>query len=81
MKSMTPQVSGRSVVQVLGVRMDTGVVPEECNAPDERYMYITPAWIEECGISVVEILLVTVNIRVVVYEAMTHSVGDQWFSP
>ena len=33
----------------------------------------------QCGRSVVEVLVVRVDIEVVIYEAMTHSLGGQWF--
>ena len=33
-----------------------------------------------CGRSVVQVLVVRVDIREVTYEAMTPSVGGQWFS-
>ena len=49
---------GRSVVQVLVVRVDIGVV---------TYKAMTP----QCGRSVVQVLVVRVDIGVVTYEAMT----------
>ena len=58
---MTPQC-GRSVVQVLLVRVDIRVVTYEAMTP-------------QCGRSLVQILLVRVDIGVVTYEAMTPSVG------
>ena len=57
---MTP-MCGRSVVQVLVIRVDIGVVIHEAMTP-------------QCGRSVVQVLVVRVDIRVVVYEAMTFPV-------
>ena len=54
---MTPQC-GRSVIQVLVVRVDIGVVTYEAMTP-------------QCGSSVVQVLVVRVDIGVVTYEAMT----------
>ena len=51
---MTPQC-GRSVVQVLVVRVDIGVVTYEAMTP-------------QCGRSVVQVLVVRVDIGVVTYE-------------
>ena len=65
-EAMTPQC-GRSVVQVLVVRVDIGVVTYEAMTP-------------QCGRSVVQVLVVRVDIGVVIYEAIKHpSVGGQWF--
>ena len=60
-ESMTPQC-GRSVVQVMLVRVDIGVVTYESMTP-------------QCGRSVVQVLLVRVDIGVVTYEAMTPQCG------
>ena len=57
-----------SVVQVLEVRVDTGVVTYEAMTP-------------QCGRSVVLVLVVRVDIGVVIYEAMTPSVGVTGSSP
>ena len=54
---LAPQC-GRSVVQVLIVRVDIGVV---------IYEDMTP----QCGRSVVQVLIVRVDIGVVIYEDMT----------
>ena len=62
---MTPQC-GRSVGQVLVVRVDIGVV-------------IYEAMTTRSGRSVVQILVVRVDIGVVIYEAMTPQCGGQWF--
>ena len=59
-KAMTPQ--SKSVVKVLVVRVDTGVV---------IYEAVTP----QCGRSVVQVLVVIVDIEVVIYEAMTPQCG------
>ena len=64
-EAMTPQC-GRSVVQVLVVRVDIGVLISEAMTP-------------LCLNSVVQVLVVRVYIEVVIYEAMTPSVGGQWF--
>ena len=64
-EAMTPQC-GRSVVQVLVVRLDIGVMIYEAMTP-------------QGGRSVVPVLAVRVDIGVVIYEAMTPSVGGQWF--
>ena len=67
-EAMTPQC-GRSVVQVMVVRVDIGVV---------FYEDMTPQY----GRSVVQVLVVRVDIAVVIYEAMTPQctyVGGQWF--
>ena len=53
---------GRSVIQVLVVRMDIGVV---------IYEDMTP----QCGRSVVQVLVLRVNIEVLIYEAMTPQCG------
>ena len=37
------------------------------------------AMTSQCGRSVVEVLVVRVDIGVVIYEAMTPRVGGQWF--
>ena len=63
-EAMTPQC-GRSVVQVLVVRLDIGVMIYEAMTP-------------QGGRSVVPVLAVRVDIGVVIYEAMTPSVGGQW---
>ena len=55
-EAMTPKC-GRSMVQVLVVRVDIGVM---------TYETITP----QCGRSVVQVLVVRVDIGVVTYEAM-----------
>ena len=60
-EAMTPQC-GRSVTQVLVVRVEKGVV---------IYDTMTP----QCGRSVVQVLVVTVDIGVVTYEAMTPQCG------
>ena len=57
---------GRSVVHVLVVRVDIGVVIYEAMTP-------------QCGRSVVQVLVVRVDIEEVICEAMTPSVGGQWF--
>ena len=54
---------GRSVVQVLVVRVDIGVV-------------IYEAMTLQCGRSVVQLLVVRVDIGVVIYEAMTPPVME-----
>ena len=64
-EAMTPQC-GRSVVQVLVVRVDIGVLTYEAMTP-------------QCGRSVVQFLVVRVDIGVVIYEAMTLSVRGQSF--
>ena len=64
-EAMTPQC-GRSVVQVLVVRVDIGVV-------------IYEAMTAQCGRLVVQVLVVRVDIGVVIYEAMTPSLGGQLF--
>ena len=66
-EAVTPQC-GRSVVQVLVVRLDIGVVIYEAMTP-------------QCGRSVVQVLVVRVDIGVMTYEAMTPSVGGHWFRP
>ena len=53
---------GRSVVQVLVVRVDIGVVTYESMTP-------------QCGRSVVQVLVVKVAIGVVTYESMTPQWG------
>ena len=60
-KAMTPQCV-RSVVQVLVVRVDIGVV---------NYEAMTP----ECGRSVVQVIVAIVVKGVVTYEAMTPQCG------
>ena len=62
---MTPQC-GRSVVQVLVVGVDIGVVTYE-------------AMTSQCGRSVVQVLVVRVDIGVVTYEAMTSQCGRLQF--
>ena len=62
---MTPQCR-RSVVEVLGVRVDIGVVIYEAMTP-------------QSGRSVVQVLVVRVDIGVVIYEAITPQCGGQWF--
>ena len=57
---------GRSVVQVLVVRMDIRVVAYETMTPPG-------------GRSVVQFLFFKVDIGVLIYEALTPSVGCQWF--
>ena len=64
-EAMTSQC-GRSVVQVLVVRVDIGVVTYE-------------AMTSQCGRSVVQVLVVRVNIGVVTYEAMTPQCGRSVF--
>ena len=65
-EAMTAQC-GRSVVQVLVVRVDMGVV-------------IYEAMIYRCRRSVVQALVVRVDIGVVIYEAMSpQGVRGQWF--
>ena len=64
-EAMTPQC-GRSVVQVMVVRVDIGVVIYEAMTP-------------QCGRSVVQVMVVRVDIGVVTYEAMTPQWGGQWF--
>ena len=49
---------GLSVVQVLVVRVDIGVVTYEAMPP-------------QCGMSVVHVLIVRVDIGMVIYESMT----------
>ena len=57
---------GSSVVQVLVVRVDIGVVTYEAMTP-------------RCGRSVVQVLVVRVDIGVVTYEAMTPRCGrSEW---
>ena len=56
-EAMTPQC-GRSVVQVMVVRVDKGVVIYEAMTP-------------QCGKSVVQVMVVRVDIGVMIYEAMT----------
>ena len=60
-KAMTPQC-GRSVVQVLVVRVAIEVMTYEAMTP-------------QCGRSVVQVLVVRVDIGVVTYEAMTPQCG------
>ena len=60
----TPVCRGRSVVQVLVVRVDIVVVTYEAMTP-------------QCGRSVIQVLVVRVDIGRVIYEAMTPSVGGQ----
>ena len=60
-EATTPQC-GRLVVQVLVVKLDTGVLTYE-------------AMIPQCGRSVVQVLVVRVDIGVVTYEAMTPQCG------
>ena len=55
-------ICGRSVVQVLVVRVDMGVVIYEAMGP-------------QCGRSVVQVLVVRVDIGVVIYEAITPQCG------
>ena len=61
-EAMTPHC-GRSVVQVLVVRVDIGVVPYEVMT-------------QHCGRSVVHVLVVRVDVGVVTYEAMTPPVWE-----
>ena len=56
----------RSVVQVLDVRVDVGVVIYEAMTP-------------QCGRSVVQVLVVRVDIGVVIYKAMTSQCGRSVF--
>ena len=63
--AMTPQC-GRSVVQVLVVRVDIGVVIYEAMAP-------------HCRRSVVQVLVIRVDIVVVTMKLWHPSVGGQWF--
>ena len=60
-EAMTPQC-GISLVQILVVRVDIGVVIYEAMTP-------------QCGRSVVQVLVVRVDIGVVIYEAMTPQCG------
>ena len=60
-EAVSPQC-WRSVVQVLVVRVDIGVVTYESMTP-------------QCGRSVVQVLVVRVDIGVVIYEAMTAQCG------
>ena len=63
---MTPKFR-RSLVQVLVVRVDTGVVIYEAMTP-------------QCGRSVVQVLVVRVDIGVMTYEALgCHSFIDHHF--
>ena len=62
MKLWHPSV-WRSVVQVVVVRVDIGVV---------TYEAITP----QCGRSVVQVVVVSVDIGVVTYEAITPQYGS-----
>ena len=55
---------GKSVVQVLIVRVDIGMVTYEAMTP-------------QCGRSVVQVLIIRVDIGMVIYEAMTPQC--QWF--
>ena len=86
---MTPHF-GRSVVQVLVVRVDIGVVTYEAMTPQRgrspsgsgpgcRSGYIGvmtyEAMTPQCGRSVVQVLVVRVDIGVVIYEAMTPQCG------
>ena len=57
------------MVEVPVVRVDIGMVKYV------KYEVMTP----QCGRSVVEVLVVRVDIGVAIYEAMTCSVGGQWF--
>ena len=67
-EAMTPQC-GRSVVQVLVVRVDMAVVAYEAVS-------------SQCWRLVVQVLLVRVDKGVVNYEAMTPQCGrGQWFRP
>ena len=76
------------MVQVLVVREDIGVVTYEAMTPQCGRSVVQvlvvrvgigvvtyEAMIPQCGRSVVQVLVV----RVVIYEAMTPSVGGQWF--
>ena len=64
-EAMTPQC-GRSVVQVLVVRVDVRVVIGVAT-----FEAMTP----HCGRSVVQVLVVRMDIGVVTYEAMTPKCG------
>ena len=64
-EALSPQCD-RSVVQVLVVRVDIGVVTYE-------------AMISQGGRSVIQVLVVRVDIGVVIYEAMTPHCGRVWF--
>ena len=64
-EAMTPQC-GRSVVQVLVVKVDIEVVIFEAMTP-------------QCGRSVVQVLFLRMDIGGVTFEAMTLPVGGQWF--
>ena len=65
-EAMTPQC-GKSVVQLLIVIVDIGVVTYESMTP-------------ECGRSVFQVLVVRMDIGVVTYGAMMYpSAGGQWF--
>ena len=86
---------GRSVVRVLIVRVDIGVVTYEAMTPQcgrsvngsspgcqSRYRSgDLGSYDTQCGRSVVQVLVVRVDtgIGVVTYKAMTTSVGGQWF--
>ena len=84
---MTPH-SGRSVVQILVVRVNIGVVTYEAMTQQCRKVSgSVPCWqseyrrenyeamILQCGRSVVQVLFVKVDIGVVTYEAMTSQCG------
>ena len=60
-EAMTPQC-GRSVVQVLVIRVDIGMV---------TYEVMT----SQCGRSVVQVLVIRVDIGMMTYEAMTSQCG------
>ena len=75
----------RSVVQVLVVRVDIGVVTYEAMTPQclrsvvqvlvvrvDIGVVTYEAMTPQCGRSVVQVLVVRVDIGVVIYEAMTH---------
>ena len=84
---MTPQC-GRSVVQVLFVRVKIGVVTLKGMKPQcvrsvvhvmvvrvDIGVVIYEAVTPQCGRSVVQVLVVRVDIAVVIYEAMTTQCG------
>ena len=91
---MTPQC-GRSVVQVLIVRVDIGVViyeamTSQCGRSVVQVLVVRvdigvamtyEAMTPQCWRSVVQVLVVRVDIGVVIYEAMTPSVEDSGLGP
>ena len=83
---------GKSIVQVLVISVDIGVVTYEVMTSQSRRsvvqlmvvrvdigVVIYEAMAPQCGRSVVQVLVVRVDIGVVTMELWHPSVGDQWF--